>query len=236
MAAIREAYALLKLFLLGRIVRRWVAPPDPPAVVRGVLPVLFVHGLYCTAGVWWGQLAFLRRSGVPNLFTLNLAPALAGIDDFAAQLAARAEEVCRAAETRQLVVVAHSMGGLVARAWIARHSGAGRLARLITIGAPHHGSRLVRWVPGRCAADMLFGGAWIARLQGDEARAAAVPTLSIFSAHDELVVPAQSARLENARNVELERLGHLELLLSPPVHRMVEAEIASARGERPSSA
>jgi len=48
---VREAYALLVLFTWGQIVQRWTAPCDPPRVERGVLPVLFVHGIYCNVGI-----------------------------------------------------------------------------------------------------------------------------------------------------------------------------------------
>jgi len=233
---IREARALLVLFTWGQLFQRWIAPRDPPQAEPGVLPVLFVHGIYCNAGIWHRQLAFLRRRRVPNLFAVNLEPPLAGIDHFATQLAARAEEACHAAGTRQLVIVAHSMGGLAARAWIARLGGAGRVARLVTIGSPHHGSERVRRAPGRCAADMAPGGDWLAQLESDEKRASRVPVISIFSLADELVVPAQSGHLEGARNIPLERLGHLEMLLAPQVHAMVEAEIVSARNARPSGA
>jgi pimeloyl-ACP methyl ester carboxylesterase len=229
----REAGAQLALFTWGQPLQRWLAPPQPARVEPGVLPVLFVHGIYCNAGIWHRQLAFLRRRGVPNLFTLNLEPPFAGIDRFAQRLSARAEEVCRIAATRQLIVVAHSMGGLVARAWIARLGGAQRVARLVTIGSPHHGSERVRHAPGRCAADMLPGGEWLAGLQADEKRAPRVPTVSIFSLADELVVPAQSGYLEAARNIPIEHVGHIEMLMSPQIHRIVEAEIAASRSERP---
>jgi pimeloyl-ACP methyl ester carboxylesterase len=46
------------------------------------------------------------------------------------------------------------MGGLVARAYLARH-GAGRVAKLVTMGSPHHGTSLARLGPclaGRPAA------------------------------------------------------------------------------------
>lgn len=231
---LREAYALLAVYIWGQLLQPWLAPRDPPRVEPGVLPVLFVHGIYCNAGIWHRQLSSLRRRGFGNLFTINLAPPFGGIDRFAEQLATRAEEVCRAAGTEKLVLVAHSMGGLVARAWIARGGGAARAARLVTLASPHHGSLRTRRAPGRAARDMTPGGGWIARLEADEARAPSVPGVSIFSEHDELVVPPQSARLEGARNVALEGFGHLELLLAPAVHRIVAAEIASARNEPPS--
>jgi pimeloyl-ACP methyl ester carboxylesterase len=223
---------MLAVYTFGLLLQRWLAPRDPARVAPGVLPVLFVHGILCNAGVWHRQLRALR--GVDNLFTLNLTPPLASMESFAGQLARRAEEVCRSAGTDRLVIVAHSMGGLVARAWIARHGGAARTARLVTLGSPHQGSLLARRVPARWAVEMVCGCPWLEQLAADGALVGSVPTTSIYSLHDEFVRPQESSRLKNARNVALEHLGHLELLAAPRVHVLVEAEIAAARGERPS--
>jgi predicted alpha/beta hydrolase family esterase len=222
-----ELWALLVIYTLGLLAQRWLAPRDPVRMARGVLPVVFVHGILCNAGVWHRMLAALERQRAANLFTLNLTPQLASIDHYARQLGERVEEACRAAGTGQAIIVAHSMGGLVARSWIARLGGAARTARLVTLGSPHHGSLLARDFPARWAGEMLCGSEWLARLAGET-----VPTTSIYSRADEFVAPQESARLEGARNVALERLGHLELLCSEEVLRLVAAEIASARGAR----
>jgi hypothetical protein len=229
-----ELRAVLDVYTWGLLAQHWLAPRDPPRVVPGVLPVVFVHGILCNAGVWHGMLAALERQGLANLFTLNFEPPLASMDRFARQLAERVEEVCRAAGTERAIVVAHSMGGLVARCWIARLGGAGRAARLVTLGSPHHGSLLARGFPARWAGEMLCGCAWLEELRADGARTGGVPMTSIYSLHDEFVAPQESSRLEGARNIALERLGHLQLLSSEAVQRLVRAEIASARGGRPS--
>ena len=223
----KELYALLDVYTVGLLAQRWLAPRDPPRVAPGVLPVVFVHGILCNAGVWHRMLAALARQGMANLYTLNLAPPLASMDRFARQLAERVEEACLAAGTGQAIIVAHSMGGLVARAWIARLGGAARAARLVTLGSPHHGSRLARGFPARWAGELLCGSEWLARLAGET-----VPITSIYSSADEFVAPQESPRLEGARNVPLERLGHLELLRSREVLRLLAAEIATARGGR----
>jgi hypothetical protein len=119
------------------------------------------------------------------------------------------------------------MGGLVARCWIARLGGAARAARLVTLGSPHHGSLLARGFPARWAAEMRCGSGWLERLAGD-----AIPIMSIYSRRDEFIAPQESARLEGAHNIVFEDLGHLELLRSAAVQRLVAREIASARGGR----
>jgi pimeloyl-ACP methyl ester carboxylesterase len=232
--AARETVALLRTFVVGQLLQCWLAPARPREIVRGVTPVLLVHGIYCNAGVWHRLLARLRREAVPNLFCLNLAPPFSGIDHFAQQLARRVDEICRACGAPQAIIVAHSMGGLVTRAWCARLNGRQRVARLVTIGTPHRGSRLARLVPGRCAAEMIPGSEWLARLEVDEARAPPPLSLCIFSWHDDLVAPQDSAQLAGASALAFERLGHLQLLLDAAIHRRVAAEIAAARSESPS--
>src|SRR5436305_7969675 len=41
---------------------------------------------------------------------------------------------------RQVDLVAHSFGGLVARAWLAKYQAAAQVGRLITLGTPHKGA------------------------------------------------------------------------------------------------
>ena len=230
----RETRAFLHLFVLGPVLQPWLAPRDPERTVQGVTPVLFVHGLYCNAGVWHSQLAHLRQAGAANLFCLNLGPPLASIDRFARQLDERVDEVLRACGSSKVIIVAHSLGGLAARAWCARLGGSARLARLVTIGSPHHGSRLAQLVPGTCAAEMVPGSEWLLQLAADERHAPSLPVTCILSRHDSMVAPQDSAFLAAASVLALERLGHFELLIDPAVHRRVAAEIAAARSECPS--
>ena len=222
----REIAAVLAIYTLGQVLQRRLMPLSPATPCRG-LPVLLVHGIYCNAGVWHVMARRLRRRGIANLHAVNLEPPLASIDDFAARLAQRVEEVCRATGSDRVVLLAHSMGGLVSRAYIAKLGGARRVARLVTVGSPHHGSEMVRLGIGRCAADMLPGGAWLAAQEAAEGGAIAVPAVSIFSWHDNMVAPQDSGRLEGAANLALERVGHLELLSARGVADRVAREIAA---------
>ena len=228
----KELYALLDVYTFGLLARRWVAPPEPARVAPGVVPVVFIHGILCNAGVWHRILAALERRGAVNLFTLDLTPPLASMDHFAGQLAERVDEACRAAGTQKAVIVGHSMGGLVARAWMARLGGAARAARLVTLGSPHHGSLLARRFPARWAAELLCGSSWLQQLAAQGAAAAGIHITSIYSRADEFIAPQESARLEGAHNIALQALGHLELLRSAEVLRLVADEIAAARGGR----
>jgi len=230
LALTREVGAVLAIFTWGQLLQRFLSPRDPSTVVGGAEPpVLLVHGIYCNAGVWHRMRRHLSSRGIGNLFAINLEPPLAGIDDFALALAARVEEVRRRTGAGKVLLVAHSMGGLVSRAYLARLGGEERVERLVTIGSPHHGSELARLGIGRCARDMIPGGQWLMRLAAAEAKSPGVPVTSIFSWDDNMVAPQDSPRLPGAKTIALESVGHLELLQSPEVWGPVADEIAAAR-------
>ncbi|GAA1181619.1 hypothetical protein GCM10009664_54700 [Kitasatospora gansuensis] len=84
----------------------------------------------------------------PYDFRLGVEAAAARL---AAELTARLAEETPGARRRRVIVVAHSMGGLVARYWLGPLGGAPDCAALITLGTPHRGAPK--------ALDLLVNGA-----------------------------------------------------------------------------
>lgn len=184
---------------------RWWMGPD--AVARGAMPVLLVHGYACNRGIWWWMRRRLQAQG-HSVATLTLEPPWGDIDGFAAQLHERIEAVCAAAGVPRLVLVAHSMGGLVSRAYLARHGDA-RVAGLITIATPHTGTTLARLGRGRCANQMRRGAGWLTELSRQRV---AVPFVSIRTPQDNFVMPQDTQRHPDARDEPLPGVGHLAAL------------------------
>jgi triacylglycerol esterase/lipase EstA (alpha/beta hydrolase family) len=200
---------------------------DPsPAPARR--PVLLVHGVLVNDGVWVGFRRYLRRRGIAPVYTINYGPPLADIELFAEQLDRKIGAIRRATGAERLVLVAHSMGGLVARAYLRRY-GAARVARLITLGAPHHGSVLAYLFPGRDLVQMHPGNPWLDALNGDEKSPPAVPIVSIWSRHDSMVAPQASSELRNGENIALIGVAHNALLADGEVRRRVAQEIGKVR-------
>jgi triacylglycerol esterase/lipase EstA (alpha/beta hydrolase family) len=188
------------------------------------LPVLLVHGYSCNGGYWSRLAARLRREGISYL-ALDLEPIGAGIDDYAVQIDAALQQLCAATGQRRAVLVCHSMGGLAARAHL-RAFGAARVARIITVGTPHHGTALANFGPGLNARQMQRGSPWLAELAASEPPAARALMVSLWSHHDNIVAPQDSARLPGAANVELGGVGHVALGSHPNTVRFVLDEIA----------
>jgi triacylglycerol esterase/lipase EstA (alpha/beta hydrolase family) len=173
--------------------------------------VILVHGVLVNDGVWFMMRRRLARSGVAGIYTHNYGPPHEGIERFARQLADRIEQVRNATGAERVALVCHSMGGLVARAYV-RDFGAAHVERIVTIGTPHHGSILAWMYFGRCLAQMRPGNAWLDELNRDERSTQPVPIVSIWSRHDSMVVPQASSELAGAENVAVVGVGHNALL------------------------
>src|SRR5262249_34888300 len=155
-------------------------------------PIVLVHGVLVNDGMWYWVRRELSRRGMRAVYTINYGPPYADIERFAAQLAAKVDAVCAATGAASVVLVGHSMGGLVARAYV-RRFGAARVSRIVTIGTPHHGSTLAWTWPGRCLAQMRPGNAWLLDLNRDESNPRPIPIVSIWSRHDSMVAPQASS-------------------------------------------
>jgi triacylglycerol esterase/lipase EstA (alpha/beta hydrolase family) len=194
-------------------------PPKAPASD----PVLLLHGVLCNAGVWRSMKRRLSAAGIAPIYAPSYGPPLASIETFAGQVAAKIDEILAATGASQVSIVAHSMGGLVARAYLRKFGGA-KVRRVITIGTPHAGSVHAWMFPGVSLAQLRPGNPWLAELPAPTAESSP-PFVSLWSWHDSMVAPQVSARLENGRNVALSGVGHNALLTDPEVAKRVIEEL-----------
>lgn len=159
-----QGSGLLHGVLRGGI-RRLTLPEDlgDEAPDDGVVPVSLVRGIHASLGVWSVSLGYSglcrhlrnRYTLTPYDATVSERPANLLLFPYDWRLSNRyngrrlkqiAEPFLERWRERsghsdaRLVILAHSMGGLVAR-WYAEHEGgAGRIRRLVTTGTPHRGS------------------------------------------------------------------------------------------------
>ena len=179
-------------------------------------PILLVHGYGVSRGSWWALRRRLEAAG-HTVATLSMIPAHASIGKMVPQLGRRIEEVCRATGAARVTLVAHSMGGLVCRSYLARH-GHERVERLITLATPHAGTELARFGLGRNAREMVPGSLWLRDMAGE---APGIPVLSLRNPVDNYVMPQDNQRLPGAVDRELPPVGHITMLYDPAVADIV---------------
>ncbi len=207
-----EYAAFVTNFVLISPFERWWMGGDrlPPGGARP--PVLLIHGYGCSRAAWWWLRRRLEAAGW-SVATINLEPIYTSIENYVEPVARRIDEVLAATGGERLILVGHSMGGLVARAYLRRH-GAARVARLVTLGTPHAGSELARLGLGENARQMSPGSAWIEALAREKPP---VDSLTIFSRHDNYVMPQANLEWPGAQRRTIDGLGHLAMLFSPRV-------------------
>jgi len=206
---------------------RWLIRDPAPSLSRA--PVLLLHGVLCNAGVWRPFMQWLAQRGVEPVYTLSYGPPLASIERFAEQMASTVDAIRAQTGADQVIVVAHSMGGLVARAYLRRFDPTA-VGRLITIATPHEGSVLAWLAFGQSLAQLRPGNRWLNELGTPEGENVP-PIVSLWSWHDSMVAPQTSSRVDFAENVELAGIGHTALLRDREVFERVLDEITKARAQ-----
>ena len=139
-----------------------------------------------------------------------------------------------------VLLVGHSMGGLLARQYIQHKGGDRRVKSLTTLGTPHHGTPTALVGLGvtglglisDSASQMLPGSRFLKRLQRTP-WPAQIPLTSVYSRHD-MVCPSWCSTLRprpgesSMENRPVRSIGHTGLCHDPGVYRIVRTELEKA--------
>jgi triacylglycerol esterase/lipase EstA (alpha/beta hydrolase family) len=205
----------------------------------GRRPVVFLHGYaQHTANFLW-LMRRLRGDGWTHLYSVRHTAARGDIERSADRFGAALDRIRHETGADSVDVVAHSMGGLVARAYVRRRGRGSGIARLVTLGTPHQGTLVLpAFRRDPMVAQMRPTSPFLARLAQDDPVPTLVDCIAIYSADDAVVVPPSAGYWAGAFNIELRGLGHMSLLFSRRVHELVRENLAAplaaaARALRP---
>lgn len=216
----RHAVALPALGLTMLTPRQKAAAALPP---DGHRPLILVHGHGGARGNfhpmrWW----FSRRGR-----TRTYAVGLDGSDDVAHQAETLRRFVAEVAAVNDLALgqqvdlVAHSMGGLVARHALRIDEVSARVATLVTLGTPHGGTHAARYAGTQKLRALRPNGEPIVRLARDLPWRGPTRLVCVGSSADLLLLPPETAFVEGAENHPLPSTTHYGFLLAPHVFRLV---------------
>ena len=200
-----------------------------PKTSRGLRGVVFIHGYICNRGLWnpWmKRLLKLDRAFV----AVSLEPLFGSLDDYVPQIE-RAVRRLEAATGLAPVIVAHSMGGLVARAWLRsrathkRSDGTDEAARLITIGTPHRGTWLARLARTANGRQMAVDSPWMVALAAKEPPTLPGLITSWWSECDQIVFPPPTAVYPGSEAKQLRGVGHLAMTAREEVWNEIRRRI-----------
>ncbi|PRI11272.1 esterase/lipase family protein [Leucobacter massiliensis] len=226
MSGIRRAawWALDYAYALWWQLRARVTRAVPTAFSDGDgTPVLVIPGVYESWRFLLPLIRELHGAGHPVLVVDPLGSNRVPV----AEGARRVDAALAAAGAEEVVIVAHSKGGLVGKHVMAFGREAPRVRSMVAIASPFGGSRYARLLPGRTLRAFSPRDETLLRL----ATAAAVNAriVSVYAAFDPHI--PEGSELPGARNVRLDTGGHFRILAHPRTLAEVRREVARAARE-----
>ena len=201
------------------------SPTDDPRHV----PVLLLHGLIDNRSIFLRLRTSLARAGFTSLLTMNYPVLTADLPTAAYQLSEVVERICIRTGYERIHVVAHSMGGLIARYFVQRLGGDARVSVLVTVATPHAGTEAAKLLPYGVVRHLQPGSPVLGDLAGPTP-GCRTRMVSIYSDRDAMVLPATSGVLRHPdldiRNVLIPGAGHHTLPFDKRTVREIEIALS----------
>ncbi|MBJ7905449.1 alpha/beta fold hydrolase [Streptomyces sp. NPDC004549] len=212
--------------------RRQAALPAPDGAARLPVPagppVILLHGFIDNRSVFVLLRRSLAQHGRQRVESLNYSPLTCDIRTAAELLARHVEEICERTGSRQIDIVGHSLGGLIARYYVQCLGGDLRVRTLVTLGTPHAGTRAIPLANAHPIVRQMRPDSAVIEELSRPAPGCRTRFVSFWSDLDSVMDPLEAACVEHpdldALNVRVTGIGHLAL----PVHPAVAAGIRDA--------
>lgn len=187
--------------------------------------ILLIHGYVRNQSDWLWFIQNLAPTGFP-IYTVNLAPSLGSIQEITNHsLPSKIQQIKQETDCQQIILIGHSMGGLVASYYSEYLDEADMIKNVITIATPYHGTKLSMAATGANGKQMLPGSKFCTELRAKIASSAR-HYFQVASRFDNIVFPWQSELLETSsieRQLVLPFTSHLGLLHSSTVLTQIVA-------------
>jgi hypothetical protein len=187
-------------------------------------PVLFIHGILHNPSAFVWLLQRLASAGWRDFAEMNLYTMFHSIPKMAEQTASNVDALLKRYHVKKVDIIAHSMGGIVARYYIQHLAGDRKVKNLITLGTPHQGTALSQMVRLNHIRELLPNSLTLNGLNQCPLPQR-TQCLSISGSLDVMVKPA-NAFWPGVRNVELRGVGHAGLLFSRRVVNLVVGRLS----------
>lgn len=192
---------------------------DPNAFESGAgRPVLMIPGVYEPWQFLRPLIDALHSAGHPVYVVPALGNNLGVLSEAANTVAARLEEL----DLRNVVIVAHSKGGLIGKLVMVGEGALPRVVRMVAICTPFAGSRYAQFMPIRALRDFSPSDPAGMSLRADESVNSRI--ISVFGPFDPHI--PEGSTLPGATNRIVAKGGHFRGLSDPEVREIVLEETA----------
>ncbi|MBX7065663.1 MAG: alpha/beta fold hydrolase [Parachlamydiales bacterium] len=213
------------LALIGVAFLRFV--PTKEKIQGNGRPILLVHGYMNHSSVWVLFKKQMEMLGFGPIYMINLGHPFRSIRTYAERVQKKAEEIAKETGRNDLVLIGHSMGGLVSSLYAAALAPRNTVTDVITIGSPLNGTPVARIGLGPNAREMQPDSSLLKEMREAMSRRKDIRFFHLATKSDQLVIPGASAVIPENSNFIYEDLGHASLLYSPRTAHQVAEWIAN---------
>lgn len=180
-------------------------------------PILMVHGYLNNNSVWRFQKRRLEALGIGSIYTIKLGNPFRSLRTHISTMRAKVEAIAKETGRKDLILIGHSMGGLVSCLYAMQMAEPKDVTDIITIGSPFSGTPVARFFPGANAREMEVGSLLLKEIVEGIERNQTTRFYHIGSKSDQVVIPGESAVLTQNPHMVYEDLGHASLTYSTRV-------------------
>jgi triacylglycerol esterase/lipase EstA (alpha/beta hydrolase family) len=212
-----EVFSILASLLLRPF--RLLSSHRAPAGLPDGGPILLVHGYCHDSSAWVYHRRQLAKAGLGPLYTIDLGYPFHSIERYAEKVKEKAEQIAKETKRTDLVLIGHSMGGLVSSWYAVRLALPQTVTDVITIGSPLDGTCPAKIGLGPNAREMEPGSSFVKALQEEIGKCQSIRFFHIATKTDQLVIPSESALPKGPpeRRFVVDDIGHVALLFSPRI-------------------
>lgn len=186
-------------------------------------PILLVHGYMNHSSVWFLFKNQLKTLGFGPVYTINLGHPFRSIREYALKVKEKAEAIAGETGQQKLILIGHSMGGLVSSFYAAKMAPPDTVTHVITIASPLSGTWVAHIGIGPNAREMRPNSELLKELKSDMEKRKDIHFFHMGTKTDQLIIPSSSAFIPENQSFLFEDLGHASLLYS----KRSAAQIAS---------
>ncbi len=221
--------------------------PKDHEIKKDKIPILLIHGSRSNEAQWILGRQFLKKEEYGSVFSLNLDGLASndptkGIDDYAQTVSEKIKEIKAKTGQNQVILIGHSMGGLVAGYYAQHLAPKGEIKHIMSVATPWQGTPfLARHFPDtkekrykQMLPDSLDRWLLTTHLLRSERRGD-FKLYDIGSTMDFLVPASCSNLTEDPRRQRVfTYLGHYGSVIAPPVWWQIRSWLDAAYAEEAS--
>jgi pimeloyl-ACP methyl ester carboxylesterase len=213
-----HAMSLEPFAVLAIAVLRLIPVGQKPNKSQG-RPILLVHGYANHGSVWMLHKKRLEAAGIGPVYLINLGDPFLSIQTYSERVREKVETITKETGREDIVLIGHSMGGLISAWYATRLAKPKSVSAIITVASPLEGTPVARYALGQNAREMEPRSKFLQELKAAMNECKELKVFHIATESDEVVVPGVSAA--NSFDYVLDDLGHAGLLYSKRVSEKI---------------